>query len=115
MTKDSDGTGILHDGVPERFRVELGGRTLLGTYGVESRLAAPEQNVSFPNAPAKLAMTLTSFHGRGLGEVRLDLTQRVPRGLPPRVEGRFEAESSAAGRTDPMSGVFLYDVELARK
>ena len=80
---------------------------------VKTALTAGEQDVSFPQAPAELAMTLTSLHGRGLGEIRLDLTRLVPLAFAARVEGNFEAESAAEGWTSQMTGTFLYDVELA--
>lgn len=82
---------------------------------LKAALTAPEQPIHLPGAPEEMGMTLTSFHGRGLGEIRVDLTQLVPRGLASRVEGTYEAESSIPGNSGSMGGSFFYEVEMARR
>ena len=95
----------------ELVGIEDGGFTLR----VRTALTAPEQTVAFSGAPSGLDMTLTSFHGRGMGDVRLDLTHLVPRALSSRVEGKFEAESDLPESSGTLTGTFRFEVEMVRE
>jgi len=87
------------------------------TLRVNTALTAPEQSVTFPNVPAEIGLTLTSFHGRGTSRLRVDLDHLTPGALTSLMEGAFEVEAAVEMplATGAWLGAFRNEVEMFRK
>ena len=84
------------------------------TLRVKTALTAPEQIVSFPDAPPELNLTLTSFHGRGTSDIRIELDHLAPRALASLISGHFEMEAEIPETAGAWTGAFRHEVEMRR-